>query len=581
MTMNHEQLAYLKSLFPNADEQRFRAFARDPNVQAILAACEAQVAAAWHMLGGTAPIAGAGQGGATRAVASEAYRKMQFPDFRAQSVAPPVPRRVITLQIAKTQHPPQPGFSQQAMAAATPAPARLPDGGPALAQTRPTVAALSPVIPPGPAPAAAADLTSSTPAEPPRNVPPARPTLRFVVRNARQGEPYEGEIQCEPKIAGLRLLDLKLPDDAGLQVALESWRIGGTPAISGEFAVGLRYAFPDEPAAVSYAGTLQFVINADPKTLWKDLPSDTRAPFWKEDTATGVCIGPHAKIVAARKRGRSHAHKGTCCDDDYFTVCDDAGGWHLAVVADGAGSAKFSRRGSHIVTRSVGSYMKGVFDDERSQALAAAVEQFARSSGPASAPAELAAAQHAVRNMLFKTLGYAAYDAVKTLHAEAAAMPGVIASPKELSTTLLIGLARKVGARWFCAAYWVGDGAVAVYRRTQEVCLLGTPDGGEFSGQTRFLDSSEVTQDALVRRLSFRIVDDMTAFILMTDGVSDPKFHSESQLEQIAGWDRLWDDIDAKVKLDSNEEGHEARLLEWLDFWSPGEYDDRTIAIIY
>ena len=73
----------------------------------------------------------------------------------------------------------------------------------------------------------------------------------------------------------------------------------------------------------------------------------------------------------------------------------------------------------------------------------------------------------------------------------------------------------------------------------------------------------------------------MTAFLLMTDGVSDPKFRSESAMAEIQDWDRLWDDLETGAHLSSSEEGHEARLLEWLDFWAQGEYDDRTIAIIY
>ena len=73
----------------------------------------------------------------------------------------------------------------------------------------------------------------------------------------------------------------------------------------------------------------------------------------------------------------------------------------------------------------------------------------------------------------------------------------------------------------------------------------------------------------------------MTAFLLMTDGVSDPKFRSEAAMEQVQEWDQLWDDLEGGVRLSSDEEGYETRLLEWLDFWAQGEYDDRTIAIIY
>ncbi|CAM5550085.1 hypothetical protein TMEC54S_00564 [Thauera mechernichensis] len=326
---------------------------------------------------------------------------------------------------------------------------------------------------------------------------------------------------------------------------------------------------------------MPFVINADPKTLWQNIPSDRSAPFWKEDCATSVILGQQAKLIAARKRGRSHAHKGTCCDDDFQLHCDDANGWYLAVVADGAGSAKFSRRGSQVATRAVGSYLKDVFSDERGSKLVEAIEALAEGSRPDATNEDLIRLQQKTRNELFTTIGYAAHHAVRELQNEAKSRSDVISSPKELLTTLLIGLARKVGDKWFCAAYWVGDGAVAVYRRNHSVHLLGSPDSGEFSGQTHFLDATQVSQESLLRRLHFELVEDMTAFLLMTDGVSDPKFRSESAMAEIQDWDRLWDDLETGAHLSSSEEGHEARLLEWLDFWAQGEYDDRTIAIIY
>ena len=368
---------------------------------------------------------------------------------------------------------------------------------------------------------------------------------------------------------------------AALTVDLEHWRIMGTPAIAGEFNLGLRYAYADQPAHVSHTTGMPFVINADPKTLWQNIPSDRSAPFWKEDCATSVILGQQAKLIAARKRGRSHAHKGTCCDDDFQLHCDDANGWYLAVVADGAGSAKFSRRGSQGATRAVGSYLKDVFSDERGSKLVEAIEALAEGTHPDATNDDLIRLQQKTRNELFTTIGYAAHHAVREIQNEAKSRSDVISSPKELSTTLLSGLARKVGEKWFCAAYWVGDGAVAVYRRNHSVHLLGSPDSGEFSGQTHFLDATQVSQESLLRRLRFELVEDMTAFLLMTDGVSDPKFRSESAMAEIQDWDRLWDDLETGAHLSSSEEGHEARLLEWLDFWAQGEYDDRTIAIIY
>jgi hypothetical protein len=53
-----------------------------------------------------------------------------------------------------------------------------------------------------------------------------------------------------------------------------------------------------------------------------------------------------------------------------------------------------------------------------------------------------------------------------------------------------------------------------------------SPDGGEFSGQTRFLTMREVIADGseMLRRIKFKLFDKFTMLALMTDGISDPKF---------------------------------------------------------
>lgn len=564
--MNYEQLAYLKAIIPYRNDALFEEFDKAVNLEVMIKAFEAKVRAAWqkfiheHVLRSSS------------APPLEQYKKLILEDFGSSSpVHPSHSSQTLTgaLKVA-AERPPAPITSV------------IQDSRNAESATQ---AASGPQSTPQPTPNASkgqgGDAEPPKAASPQSPPPPSSPAIRFSIRNARQNEPYEGEIQRDPNVPGLRLLDVTLPEGAALKVDLENWRLTGTPAIAGEFSLGLRYAFADQAAHVSHTTGLPLVINADPKTLWQNNPSDRSAPFWKEDTAANVLLGEHAKMIAARKRGRSHAHKGTCCDDDYLLQCESASGWYLAVVADGAGSAKFSRRGSQLATRAVGSYMKEVFADVRGASLIEAIEAYANGSTQTASPEETEILQQRTRNELFKTIGYAAHHAVRELQNEAKSRGDIISSPKELSTTLLIGLARKVGNKWFCAAYWVGDGAVAVYRRNQSVHLLGTPDAGEFSGQTHFLDASQVSQEALLRRLRFELVEDMTAFLLMTDGVSDPKFRSEAAMEQVQEWDQLWDDLEGGVRLSSDEEGYETRLLEWLDFWAQGEYDDRTIAIIY
>ncbi len=58
------------------------------------------------------------------------------------------------------------------------------------------------------------------------------------------------------------------------------------------------------------------------------------------------------------------------------------------------------------------------------------------------------------------------------------------------------------------------------------------PDEGEFAGQTRFLTMSDIFKDAqsVMSRLRFSIEEDFTALLLMTDGVSDPMFETDTIL---------------------------------------------------
>ena len=114
--------------------------------------------------------------------------------------------------------------------------------------------------------------------------------------------------------------------------------------------------------------------------------------------------------------------------------------------------------------------------------------------------------------------------------------------------------------------------------------MLGMPDEGEFAGQTRFLTMPEIFSDSnsFYNRCRFKIYPDFTALMLMTDGVSDPKFETDANLQNIDMWDALWKDLaDNGVELTDDNEKSREQLLEWLNFWDRGNHDDRTIAILY
>ena len=118
-----------------------------------------------------------------------------------------------------------------------------------------------------------------------------------------------------------------------------------------------------------------------------------------------------------------------------------------------------------------------------------------------------------------------------------------------------------------------------------KVILHGIPDSGEYGGQTCFLTMDSVwPNDANVliqRRIRFDVVDSFKAIILMTDGVTDPKFETENNLNSIIRWDDLWADLAKAVPWEKRDGSVADSLLAWMDFWSSGNHDDRTMMVLY
>ena len=67
----------------------------------------------------------------------------------------------------------------------------------------------------------------------------------------------------------------------------------------------------------------------------------------------------------------------------------------------------------------------------------------------------------------------------------------------------------------------------------------------------------------------------------MTDGITDPKFETDANLLKVEKWNELWQDLSKEVDFSDNNKASADQLLGWLDFWSQGNHDDRTIAILF
>ena len=328
--------------------------------------------------------------------------------------------------------------------------------------------------------------------------------------------------------------------------------ISGTPSQAGD--VEIRYTVPEYGAHTPVRQTLY--INPNPKDLWQNKPSDPTAPFTKPDTAHALIATAQGSLIAARVRGRSHAHNGTHCDDDYRIAYHKRTGLHFIAVADGAGSAEFSRYGSQLAVNAAADTVWQLLDNN---------EKFFRL--PESGPKDQ---KHALENLI-SNAAYQAFVAQKNA-SEAEQM-----DIKKLACTLLIALALpRADGTWLITAYWVGDGAAAVWQpESQTITLLGESDGGAYSGETVFLSANEVRPENLKQRIREWQVQQPPVLMLMTDGVSDPKFETDANLAKSEKWAALWQELQPIFQAEQPA----AALEEWLDFWSPGNHDDRTLAL--
>lgn len=378
-------------------------------------------------------------------------------------------------------------------------------------------------------------------------------------------------------------------EDLGLLLAIGEdgkCSLCGKPKVAGDFTLSLRYdtVEGEEPSELK----IPVAFNPDPRSLWRNIPTDENIPYYKEDCAKGyvkVEAGedgqPKKDIVAASQRGRSHAQDGKA-RDDHFTLfhCDDSD-WYVMAVADGAGSAKYSRKGSEVACNTVVNHCRNLL--AANPAFESAIREF--EADREDAAKRTALTKHVIDIIYNGALK--AHEAVKKV-AEA----NEEAKLKDFATTLMFAICKKYDFGWFLASFWVGDGAMCLFDEKHKTAkLLGTPDEGEFSGQTRFLTMPEIfrDKDVVAKRLRMAIVPDFTALFLMSDGVSDPMFETDKNLNDYAKWEEFWDNLKngfpddeiGGVDLSDDNEAAQDQLLGWLDFWSPGNHDDRTIAILY
>jgi serine/threonine protein phosphatase PrpC len=397
--------------------------------------------------------------------------------------------------------------------------------------------------------------------------PPQKPLIRFKLPNATIAKAYQGQLEwlTEKKITIISINGL---EELGLvyDPALNS--ISGEPTQAGEHTLTISYQQEDDATQTLQFADLSLVINNDPKSLWKNTPSDTDVVFWKADSDCQGQEGLYGwKIAAASARGRSHAHVGSCRDDDFALKVDHENLWQIVAVADGAGSSEFSREGARIVAHNSIEILSQQLN-QSPPLLEALIENWQQDKN---LDHEIELHQELVA--IFKTALASSINAIESL-----AQQQQVAY-RDFYSTLLIAAHKTLPYGEFVACYWIGDGGLGLYSADQEIQLLGDGDSGEYAGQTRFLDKNALDIDDLSKRVRFSLTKSFTALVLMTDGITDPLFETDNNLRDLKYWQALWQQL--QPHLSDSPELTAQNLITWLDFWSPGNHDDRTIALIY
>ncbi|HOZ59586.1 MAG TPA: PP2C family serine/threonine-protein phosphatase, partial [Nakamurella multipartita] len=392
-------------------------------------------------------------------------------------------------------------------------------------------------------------------------------TLQVSLPNGRVGAPYSATIDGTT-IDGATDGALAMTDDDGTGLHFEAATgvIGGVPTRSGDACLVFTLQTGDRFLRI----VADLVIIPDTRSLWVSVPSARSTMFWKPDHDVDESAGVGVRCLGGSRRGRSHARAGSCRDDD-FAIASDPTGWQILAVADGAGSARYSRRGSMLAVSTVRTMLPELLDEFLTDDLDSLLE--ARRARHPDVDSE-------IKRRLYQTLATAAFAAAREIEHDARdrGFPA-----EDLSTTLLIAVARRSGHGWFIAGFSVGDGGgVVLDLDDRSVTPLARPDSGEFAGQTLFLQRSQFAGGftEVADRLFFTVRDRFTAVILMTDGITDPVFPSEAQLMDPTCWAAFWADLTAAVDLAPGNSRRYEQLASWLDFFSPGEHDDRTIALI-
>ncbi len=417
----------------------------------------------------------------------------------------------------------------------------------------------------------------------------------FPIQNGTVGKDYFSKIDFKQlNLTDIIYEDFQGLEEIGLKFNSVDDTIDGVPTKSGELKIKFLFKIEGE-SEDSEVNIKEFsiIINPDPKSLWKDIESDKTDQFWKEDNVTIKDLVGEKRIVISSKRGRSHANVGSFRDDDFAYKYFNNSGWTVVAVSDGAGSYSLSRKGSQIACNAVVEYFEKHSDIELHKNFEDKLLEFDKNRDEALLKEiEILSKQNLYKATVF------AHNKIKEFSEETFSQyPEIFNNPKAkypidyFHSTLIFTLFKKFEFGYAVLTFGVGDCPIAVVNKDRTITkLMNWLDVGEFGGGTRFITQGEIfhsESNPMTTRFNFQIFTDFSFLFLMTDGIYDPKFVVEANLEKNEKWQEFISDLEgnnddkSQVNFNYDNEEIDIELSKWMDFWSPGNHDDRTLAIIY
>jgi hypothetical protein len=332
--------------------------------------------------------------------------------------------------------------------------------------------------------------------------------------------------------------------------------------------VSIETAAPDTPA-----------VDTPPRAVWTSTPPTTLwcPDEWREhleavapglvvpvdvDDTSSDAVGERLvaqpwHLLLASRRGRLHAHRGEH-REDAGSITATPLGW-CAAVADGAGSAPYSRLGAAIATQAFTRSVQAALSADTSESATTAQDTLT------SAMQHAATASNAAMRDFAERTGLAHRDLRTTLLA--AALHG---------DTL--------------ALMQVGDGAMALRHADGRMSHPHAAATGDYSGEVAHFLPDDGALEQLQQSLVVQQRADCVGLVLATDGVEDPWYpftrHAGTLFSQLASGSNEADVLPTGLTSAWQDRVLHASdpvqaLTAWLGFEKRGENDDRTLCVIW